>query len=68
MQATAATVVTLFSILFPTKTWFSPDQAITVLVRAPEGQTIVLALTDFTGKPIEAVVVETPFYKRSRAA
>jgi cyclophilin family peptidyl-prolyl cis-trans isomerase len=55
MQATAATVVTLFSILFPTKTWFSPDQAINVLVRAPEGQTIVLTLTDFTGKPIEAV-------------
>jgi cyclophilin family peptidyl-prolyl cis-trans isomerase len=54
MQA-AATVVTLFSILFPSKTWFSPDQAMTVLVRAPQGQAIVLALTDFTGKPIEAV-------------
>lgn len=54
MQA-AATVVTLFSILFPVKTWFAPDQALSVLVRAPDQQTIVLVLTDFTGKPIEAV-------------
>src|SRR4051812_8266934 len=55
MQSAAATVVTLFSILFPAKTWFAPDQALNVLVRAPDQQTIVLALTDFTGKPIEAV-------------
>src|SRR3954471_5362132 len=54
MQA-AATIVTLFSILFPAKTWFAPDQALSVLVRAPDQQTIVLVLTDFTGKPIEAV-------------
>jgi cyclophilin family peptidyl-prolyl cis-trans isomerase len=55
MQSAAATVVTLFSILFPAKTWFSPDQALNVLVRAPEGQAIVVVLTDFTGKPIEAM-------------
>ncbi|CAN5499585.1 hypothetical protein BH09PLA1_BH09PLA1_35710 [soil metagenome] len=54
MQA-AAVVVTLFSVLFPAKTWFAPDQALSVLVRAPDQQTIVLVLTDFTGKPIEAV-------------
>lgn len=57
MQATAATIVTLFSILFPMKTWFAPDQTLNVTVRAPESQAIVVTLTDFTGKPIESVGV-----------
>jgi peptidyl-prolyl cis-trans isomerase B (cyclophilin B) len=55
MESITAILATLFSVLIPTKTWFAPDQAMNVLVRAPQGQTIVIALTDFTGKPIEAV-------------
>ena len=55
MQA-AATVVTLFSMLFPTKAWFAPDQPWTVQVRPAQGQPaeVTLALTDFSGRFIES--------------
>jgi peptidyl-prolyl cis-trans isomerase B (cyclophilin B) len=53
MQA-VATVVALFSILFPTKSWFAPDQPWTVTVKPPTGQDVVLVLTDFTGRTIDA--------------
>lgn len=47
--ATAA--VMLFSILFPTKGWFAPDQP--MLIRVDSPQRITLTLTDFTGKPLD---------------
>ena len=50
MQAVTAAVV-FFSVLFPAKTWFAPDQPIHVRVEAP--RPVVLMLTDFTGKPID---------------
>jgi peptidyl-prolyl cis-trans isomerase B (cyclophilin B) len=55
MQA-VATVVTLFSLLFPTKTWFAPDQPWTVQVRPAQGQPsdVTLVLTDFSGRVIES--------------
>jgi cyclophilin family peptidyl-prolyl cis-trans isomerase len=49
-----ATLVALCSILFPTKSWFAPDQPWTVTVKAPAGQDLVLTLTDFTGRAIDA--------------
>ena len=54
MQA-AATLVTLFSILFPTKLWYAPDQPLTVQVKPAEaGGAVTLVLTDFTGRLIES--------------
>jgi cyclophilin family peptidyl-prolyl cis-trans isomerase len=55
MQA-VATAVTLFSLLFPTKTWFAPDQPWTVQVRPAEGHPhdLTLVLTDFSGRVIES--------------
>lgn len=50
----ATTTVVLFSILFPTKTWFGPDQPIPIEVRPPGGAVVTLVLTDFAGKPFEA--------------
>lgn len=50
----ATMAVTLFSVLFPIKAWFGPDQALTVQVRPEAGTVITLVLTDFTGKVIES--------------
>jgi peptidyl-prolyl cis-trans isomerase B (cyclophilin B) len=50
MQAVASAIL-MFSVLFPAKTWFSPDQPITVEVRAD--QPVMLMLLDFLGKPLE---------------
>lgn len=52
MSITTAAVV-FFSILFPSKTWFTPGQPINIGV-APGDQVIRLVLTDFTGKPFDA--------------
>ena len=52
MQMVAPALV-LFSVLFPTKLWFAPDQPITITVKPPGG-TVVLVLTDFLGKVIDA--------------
>jgi cyclophilin family peptidyl-prolyl cis-trans isomerase len=49
-----ATLLTLFSILFPTKLWFAPDQPMTVRVSPEPGGEVTLVLTDFTGRLIEA--------------
>src|SRR5688500_13151686 len=50
MQALTPALV-LFSVLFPTKLWFAPDQPLTVNVKA-SGE-VVLVLTDFLGKVID---------------
>ncbi len=44
--------VMLFSVLFPQKGWFAPDQAINVTVNAPVA--CKLFLTNFAGRSIEA--------------
>jgi cyclophilin family peptidyl-prolyl cis-trans isomerase len=51
MQQVAAAAVTLFSILFPAKTWYAPVQPLNVTIKANEPLTLVL--TDFTGKPFD---------------
>src|SRR5439155_16405062 len=48
----AATVITLFSNLFPAKPWFAPNQPLSITIKPPEP--ITLVLTDFTGKPFDA--------------
>src|SRR5437763_792497 len=53
MQA-AALITALFSVLFPSKIWFSPDQPLTISVRPPRAGALTLVLTDFTGKPFDA--------------
>jgi peptidyl-prolyl cis-trans isomerase B (cyclophilin B) len=54
MQALTPAIV-LFSVLFPTKLWFAPDQPLTVTVRPPGGGgEVALVLTDFLGKAIDA--------------
>src|ERR1041385_325475 len=47
-----AAAMVMFSVLFPSKTWFAPDQAWMINVK-PQGE-ITLVLTDFTGRPISA--------------
>jgi peptidyl-prolyl cis-trans isomerase B (cyclophilin B) len=49
-QAIAPALV-LFSVLFPSKLWYAPDQAWTVVVRPDVPTTLVL--TDFVGKAID---------------
>ncbi|MGH7213612.1 MAG: peptidylprolyl isomerase [Tepidisphaeraceae bacterium] len=48
----ASSIVVFFSILFPTKAWFSPNHPLTVDIR-PQGD-VTLVLTDFAGKAIES--------------
>jgi cyclophilin family peptidyl-prolyl cis-trans isomerase len=51
---TAVSIVMFFSVLVPTKTWYSPSEAINVNVKAPEGVELVnLVLADFTNRAIE---------------
>jgi peptidyl-prolyl cis-trans isomerase B (cyclophilin B) len=51
MADLATLVVTLFSILMPTKQWFAPGEALTV--RLETDQTLTLVLTDFAGLRID---------------
>ena len=53
MQALTPVLV-LFSVLFPTKLWFAPDQPLTVTVKPVAGGSVALVLTDFLGKVIDA--------------
>jgi peptidyl-prolyl cis-trans isomerase B (cyclophilin B) len=53
MSPTTAAVI-LFSILFPTKGWFAPDQPMMIRVDSP--QRITLLLTDFTGKLLDSAI------------
>lgn len=46
-----AVVLTVFSILFPTKVWFAPDQPLLVTIK-PQGE-VMLGLVDFTGKRVD---------------
>src|SRR5260221_638143 len=43
------TALLLFSVLFPSKGWFAPDQPWNVTVKPPAGGAVRLVLTDFTG-------------------
>lgn len=52
MQAVLAPVLMMFSILFPTKMWFAPDQPLTIQVKGA-GAEVRLVLVDFLGKQIE---------------
>src|SRR5688572_12572482 len=46
----AAALMALFSVLIPAKGWFSPSAPLNVTA----DQDVVLMLTDFAGKPVEA--------------
>jgi len=54
MQPIATAALVVFSVLFPSKLWFAPDQPLTVSVRPDPGQVLTLVLTDFVGKPIDS--------------
>lgn len=55
-----APVMLLFSILFPGKMWYAPDQPLDVQVRGA-GQPVTLVLVDFLGKNVEGdVTVDVP--------
>ena len=47
-----STTLVLFSILFPSKTWYAPTQPIEITIR-DANVPVALALLDFTGKPID---------------
>src|SRR5687768_11906879 len=51
MQVFAPALV-LFSVLFPSKLWFAPDQPLTVNIRSDAK--VSLVMTDFVGKVIDA--------------
>lgn len=44
----------LFSVLFPAKGWYAPDQSWEVAVKPPAGTTIQLVMTDFAGSTMDA--------------
>ena len=47
MQAVAALIVALYSVLMPTKSWYAPDEKL--LVKIDADQPVTLVLTDFQG-------------------
>jgi peptidyl-prolyl cis-trans isomerase B (cyclophilin B) len=55
---TPTTALVFLSVLFPTKGWFAPNQDWTVTVRPPQGTTVRLVLTDFSGSTLDAASVE----------
>lgn len=48
------TALILFSVLFPTKGWFAPDQHWEIAVKPPANTTVQLVLTDFAGSTMDA--------------
>lgn len=52
-MSAATGLVLFFSVLFPAKTWYTVSQPINVTVK-PEAGEVMLVLTDFAGKPIDA--------------
>jgi len=52
MQAIGS-VLLVFSILFPSKTWYAPDQSLNVQVKGAGGD-VTLVMLDFMGKVIES--------------
>ena len=56
MQAIGS-VLLMFSILFPSKTWYAPDQALNVQVKGAGGD-VTIVLLDFMGKVIESDVTK----------
>jgi peptidyl-prolyl cis-trans isomerase B (cyclophilin B) len=44
-------LVMFMAVLFPSKLWFAPSQAVNIDVHSPAGQ-VALELTDFDGKPV----------------
>lgn len=51
MTEAIASTLFLFSILFPTKLWYQPDQPVTIDVRATEP--VQLVLVDFLGRAVD---------------
>jgi cyclophilin family peptidyl-prolyl cis-trans isomerase len=51
---TPTTALVFLSVLFPAKGWFGPDQKWDVAVRPPQGATVRLVLTDFSGSTLDA--------------
>ncbi len=47
-----ATLMTFFSVLCPTRLWYSPNQPLTISVKTE--QPVTLVLTEFSGRPVEA--------------
>ncbi|HEY7117629.1 MAG TPA: peptidylprolyl isomerase [Tepidisphaeraceae bacterium] len=50
----AAAALVLFSVLFPAKGWYGPDQDWNINVKPPQGTTVRLVLTDFSGSTLDA--------------
>lgn len=47
-----ASVMMLFSVIFPSKMWFAPDQPLNIQIRGAAAD-VTLVLYDFAGKPVE---------------
>lgn len=52
MQVIAPALAVMFSVLFPGKMWFTPDQPLEIQVKGAGGE-VTLVLMDFLGKPME---------------
>ncbi|MEO6434188.1 MAG: peptidylprolyl isomerase [Tepidisphaeraceae bacterium] len=48
-----ATLMMFVSVLIPSKTWYSPSEAINVTIKPPDAGEVSLVLTDFTNRAIE---------------
>ena len=46
-----AVLLTVFSVLFPAKTWYAPNQPLQIVVKPPTE--VALVLLDFSGKRID---------------
>ena len=51
MSAAAAALIVFYSVLFPAKGWYTPNEPLTVTVKAETN--VTLFLTDFAGRPID---------------
>lgn len=65
---TPTTALVFLSVLFPAKGWFSPAQDWLVTVRPPQGTTVRLVLTDFSGSTIDAIDAKEREFDKEGAA
>jgi cyclophilin family peptidyl-prolyl cis-trans isomerase len=65
---TPTTALVFLSVLFPAKGWFGPDQPWNVSVRPPQGATVRLVLTDFSGSTLDAVPAKEREYAKESTA
>jgi len=65
---TPTTALVFLSVLFPTKGWFGPNQDWTITVRPPQGTTVRLVMTDFSGSTLDAIPAKEREFDKEGAA